>query len=318
MFSEVPFKRATALLSAALLMAVSWGFFHFPPGNMLTAAFTFLTAALTADIRDISQKVRLILLLAGYAATAQLLVGITANAPLLRILLPALFAFFTLATFPNRSGSCIVLIVGYLACFAPGGLIPALDRCGEILFGTAVVFLITTLANGTGNAPVFSAPFPFYFSFVLSAELLLGHLAASLLQLKQGPWVMLTILFICQAAQNGSSSESLVYQRIFSVPLGILLGGWYLSCFCYLDNRFVYLVPFIGAAGFWMLYQTGNFFFFTVFFMMAFTILADWQTGPAEYFYFKDLLFSRSFATLLGVLLVLFGEVFSEKEYKQT
>lgn len=317
MISDVPFRRTVALLSSALLLVMSWAYFRFPHGNMLVATFAFLTSSLVVDVEGTANKIRLSLLMALYAAAAQFLVGITSEENLLRPLAAALFSFFTLATFPNRTGSCIILVVGYLACFAQGGTVPAVDRGIELFFTIFIILLVTFIAVHKGKTPAFSAPYSLSFSFLIASELLLGHITALLLQLKQGPWVMLTILFIYQSVQKASSPEFLARNRIFSVPLGIFLGGWYMSCFCYFDYRFTYIVPLIGALGFWILYNYGNYFLFSVIFMMTFTILADWQLGDYHSFYLWDFLFSRSFSTLLGVILVLGGEKFFIQEYKK-
>jgi len=317
MFSDLPFRRTIAMLSSALLMVMSWGYFRFPHGNMLMATFAFLTSSLVVEVEGFENKVKLTVTMAVFAAAAQFLVGITADTAILRPLAAAVTAFFSLAVLPNRAGSCVVMIIGYLACFAQGGVIPALDRGGGIFFGVIIVTVVTSLTGHKGEAAAFSSPFPIGVALLIAAELLLGHLAELFLQLKQGPWVMLTILFVYLAAQGGAAPEKLARSRIFSVPLGIFLGGWYMSCFCYFDYRFVYLVPFIGTLGFWVLYTYGNFFVFSVIFMMTFTIMVDWQTGDYHLFYLWELLFFRSLATLLGVILVLGGELFSIQEYKK-
>ncbi|MBR7105202.1 MAG: hypothetical protein IKC65_09665 [Lentisphaeria bacterium] len=308
MLSLSAFKRAGVLLCALLLMAAVWGLIRIPGANMLIVVFTFLTSALLADIRSFHQRLTRALRLALYSSSAQFLTGISQGRPVLQFFLCTLFACFTFFTLPRRDG-CIAMLIGYLAFFAPPGYQPAIDRIIGIFAGIPVIMTVTM--NGLFQPDVreekasADAPCLPHEALEITAQLGTGHLLFQLLQLFQGPWIMLTILFITMSASPGKSLALLAIQRIFAVPLGILAGGFLLGTFCTLDYHFVYLVPFIGAAGFFLLYNNGDFFLFSVGFMAALTIFSDWMTGPYTRFHFWELFLSRTLATLPGALLVL-------------
>ena len=80
------------------------------------------------------------------------------------------------------------------------------------------------------------------------------------------------------------------------------------------DYRFVYLLIPLGVLAFHQFYRTGSFFLFTVWFMAAFSIYADWATGDCRRFHFAELLFWRTAATLIGAgLLVGFRGFFRRR-----
>ena len=117
---------------------------------------------------------------------------------------------------------------------------------------------------------------------------------------------MLTTLFIRMSETPGSSGEKLAFQRIFAIPLGIIIGGFLLGTFYRIDYRFIWLLPFVGATGFFILYNYGNFFVFSIFFIITLTLFSDWQAGSAHPFHFWDNLLFRGLATFLGALPELF------------
>ena len=126
-----------------------------------------------------------------------------------------------------------------------------------------------------------------------------------MLQLKQGSWIMLTILFIRMCMSSASSGRKLALQRIFAIPIGVVVGGFLLGTFCRMDYRFVFLVPFVGALGFFVLYNYGDFFLFSIIFMAALTVASDWIAGPYQRINLWESFFARSISTGLGTLLEL-------------
>ena len=310
------FERVLALTTGALMMIALWVFFRFPHANFLLAAFVFLTSANLVGVRNFSERLHRTAVSAVLAAMGQFMVGMTWNMPLLQVLLPAFFAWGIL-TVCRRSDSCIILLISYFACFAEAGFLAAADRSLEIAVGAVVVTVVTGVVNGSLPEKIVSQevqePYSCRRALMIAVLLAVGCCFWKFLHLKQGPWIMLTILFICQAQNGDSGVEELVYLRIFSVPLGILLGGLYISSFCGLDYRFVYWTVVIGTAGFAVLYFTGNYFLFTVLFMMTFTISADWLNGTVKPFYFLDFLFSRSISTTIGAILLLAGDALMRK-----
>lgn len=316
MLSFPPFNRTVILLSAMLLMAALWDFL--PHANFLMVCFTFLTSALLLDLPSFADRVKNALLMAAYASAAQLLVSMTANFPFAQLFLAAAFGFFTFLTLPDHRAGCIVMITGYLGFFAPPGFLPGISRCADIFCGVIVVAAVTALGN-FGTTPAPAAPQPFRCAEALELALLLaaGTFIFRALHLKQGPWIMLTMLFITMSRSPGNTAGKLAFQRIIAVPAGIILGGFLLGTFSMIDYRFVYLVPFIGAAGFWIFYNYGNFFLFSIIFMISLTIFSDWMAGPGQRYNFWDGFFSRSFSTLIGALPELFhGVLQSRKEQK--
>ena len=127
----------------------------------------------------------------------------------------------------------------------------------------------------------------------------------------QGIWIILTIIFIYMNRQPGTDNIRLARQRIFSVPAGILLGGIYSGSAVMLDYRLAYLMLLIGAVGFFMLYYRNDFFAFSLFFMFAFTVYADWMNGSLRGFNFGQLLLARTLATVIGVTVLLMFEKFT-------
>lgn len=306
-----PWHHVMALLTAALLMAFCWSFLRLPEGNLLMVAFCFLSASALYSIPDAWKRFRLLLAMAFCAAFLQFLVGICREEKLLLVLLPALTAAAVLRFLPGRGISCSMCIVGYLAFFAPGSWQPAIDRACGIMLGIPMILSATAVFHS--YLPEKSG---FYERFSTSDSLLLAFLLgtgtwlAEALKLGQGAWIMLTILFICQFCCGTERYAEASLDRTIAVPLGLLLGGLFLGCLAFFNYRFIYLLFPFGAFSFYQLNRNGDFFWFTVFFMMAFSIYADWSTGDIRRFHFAAMLVQRSIATLIGsVFIVLYDRL---------
>ena len=137
-----------------------------------------------------------------------------------------------------------------------------------------------------------------------------GTFISNVLKLSQGPWIMLTIVFIYLAVNETQDHVYFSKRRIFSVPLGLFLGAMYMSCLVYFNYQFIYLIPLLGALGFFILYYYDDYFFFTVMFMVAFSIYADWATGDMHQFHIREMILSRSLATTIGIVLVLLFQTY--------
>ena len=311
-------NKALTLLSALLLSISFWTVLHLPEINFLWVIFTFLTSAMLFDVPNHKKRFIFALVMSAYAAAAQFLTGITWQTPFLRIVFQGLFAYFTLMTLPDRQGASIVLLTGYLACFAPGGTMPALYRC--IDFGLSVVFILlaTSLNSVIRIKPpeknCFSTPCPAGEAFVVTVELAAGAIFAQLLNFSQSAWIMMTVVFIQMAVNARHPVKELALQRIFAIPAGILLCGLYLGTFCRLDYRFVYLLPFTGTAAFFVYYSTDNYFLFSLLFMFSITLSTDWLLGTFQRYHFTDIMLGRCVATLAGAFLSVAGELFLKRK----
>lgn len=306
-------NRTIVLLSAMLTIVVAWGFFRIPDANILILTFTFLTAAFVVDIPSFRGRLEMAVRLACFGSTAQFFVAMLFDHPLLQVVVSTIFSGIVFRSLPDIRSSCIVLIVGYLAFSAPPGFQPAAGRVIDIFCGVPVIMTVTTLCRlDDTRAEIKYIPCSQRRSLILAAELGAGNLICQMFHLKQGAWIMLTILFVTMAETPENSGRELAIQRIFAVPAGIITGGFLLDIFCRTDHRLVYLIPVIGAAGFFFLYKYGNFFVFSLIFMITLTIFSDWMTGPYHRFHFLDILFSRSAASLLGAVLAI---IFSMAEF---
>ena len=290
-----------AMLTAALLMSFCWCFLRLPEANLLMVTFCFLSALTLYPVADGWQRFRQLIPMAFSAMTLQFLIGVCREDKLLLVILPSLAAAAILRFLPGKSAACSMCIVGYLAFFAPGSWLPAVDRAFGIALGIPVVLLADALFHS--RLPETSSSddrFSLGDSLKLGSLLAVGTWLAEALDLAQGAWIMLTILFICQSCCNGGNFAEASLERIIAVPLGLLLGGLFLGCLVFFDYRFIYLLFPFGALGFYLLRCNGDFWGFTVLFMMAFSIYADWATGDIHRFHFAELVFQRTVATLIG------------------
>ena len=267
MFWISAFKRTAVLFSAMLMMAALWGLIRIPGANLQMIVFAFLASSLLVENRFFSARLRDAVIWACYCAAIQFLISVTCETPLLQMLLTSILAYVVFVSLPDHRTGCMVMLVGYLALFAPTGWEEAVDRSMDIFAGILIVMAVTTLWNiGLERREITTVSMQYTFcqAAMLAAELGVGMLIFRLLDLAQGPWVMLTVIFIRMSETPGASTAKLALQRIFAVPLGIIAGGFLLETFCRVDERFTCLIPLIGASGFFMLYENGDFFLFTL------------------------------------------------------
>ena len=305
MFSAL--KRTAILLSAILLMAMAWGIGRMPGAGLVPIVFTGLVSALLADVKSFRVRLKKAAVLACYSAAAQFLFAVSGELPFYQLLISAAFAYFVFSTLPDCRAGCIVLLTGFLGSSAAPGFLPAVSRSIDILTGVIVVMAVTTpgaagIKEENHPSPALCSP---YQALVLSAEIGIGYAVSKILQLQQGTWIMLTILFINMSKTSDSPGEKLAWQRIWAVPAGIVIGGFLLGTFYQIDYRFIWLLPFIGTIGFFILYNSGNFFLFSIIFMITLTFFADWLTGDGNRFNFWNNFFARTAATWIGAVIEL-------------
>lgn len=310
MFSVSAINRSEILLSAVVFMAAVWGIVHIPGANLQMIVFTCLLSGLLAGSGTFGDRLKKAFLCACYGAVIQFIFSVSGNLPFLQIILSALLSYFTFLTLNDFHAGCIVLLTGFLSFSAPPGFLPAISRSIDYFAGVIIIMAVTSLAGRGPEEEKLPPPHSKGCSpqqaMTLGAEIAVGTAIAQLLQLPQGTWIVLTILFINMSKPSVSPSPKLAWQRIFAVPLGIFMAGLLLGAFFRIDYRLIWILPFIGATAFFVLYGSGNFFLFSILFMITLTIFADWLMGPDQKFNFRDILFFRSTATLIGALLELF------------
>lgn len=319
MFLISAFKRTVVLLSAMLMMAALWGFLRIPGANLQMIVFAFLASSLLIESRFFSVRLHDAVIWACYGASVQFLLSVTCEMPFLQTILSAGLVYFVFSTLPDHRVGCMIMLVGYLAFFAPAGWVAAVNRSMDLFTGIIIIMAVTALWNiglERKEQNSISMKYSPYQAGMLAAELGVGILLFRLLGLAQGPWIMLTVIFIRMSETPGEATTKLAFQRIFAVPLGIITGGFLLDTFCRVDERFIYLIPLIGASGFFMLYKNGDFFLFSYIFMITLTMFSNWMAGPYQRFDFWEIFFSRTVATLLGASLELLFPPFRQNILK--
>ena len=310
-------KKSSALLAAMLTMAAAWSLMHLPGAGLQMVVFAFLVSAALCNTADSARRVQDCVLMVCGAAAAQFLFGITADFPLMRIILAMLFSFLILSEMPDRQMAVIVLLIGFLTLFSPPGVTAALDRSMDLVVSGGVVLLVTSLSNAFRCEAAETAepePYTIRQAAVIAAELTAGFIIAQSLKHEQMAWIMLTILFIHMAENPQDSPAGLVKQRIVATPLGILAGGLYLASFSSTNYRMIYIVPFTGTLSFFMLYLKNDYFIFTFLFIFTLTLFSDWMLGCDSRFHFADIMLARSIAAAIGGVLLLCGRNFMQKE----
>lgn len=299
--------RTFVLLAAALAAAFLWAYLRMQEGNLLIVVFAALSAVRVLKTTPAAAKLRTIVNLTTAAALLQYIVGASNHGLLLSVLLPVAAGWIILRTMPADSAH-LVLLTGFLAYTAAPGAAAAAGRCVDIVIAGAAAGLISWSAAVKSSSPATVQPDRFLSKPAATLESWTIFCTAFLyksLPLPQSIWIVLTVIFIYMIRQPHESSISLVRQRIASVPLGILLGGLYSGTAVMLDHRLAYFMPVIAAAGFFMLYYRHDFFAFSLFFMFAFTVYADWMSGISCSFDFRQLLLGRTLATAIGAAVLL-------------
>ena len=305
-----PMYKTVILTATGLITALLWAFVHFPEGNLLIAVLAALTAVRISAFASGYMRLRGVISITAGAAILQYVVSITYDLQLFNVLLPAAVGYIILRIMSGNSAH-IVLLAGCLAYTALPGAAAGAERVVDIFFAGGTAWVAAMLACGAKTLDCSDdpgKPLPPAEAFKETLMLFCGLFLYKAFAIVQGIWITLTVIFICMLRQPGESNIKLVRQRIFSVPLGIMLGGIYSAAAVTADYRFAYFMPLIAAAGFFMLYYRHDFFLFSLFFMFAFTIYADWMSGNLHEFNFQQLLIARSLATVTGGAILLIFE----------
>ncbi|MBO5721827.1 MAG: hypothetical protein J6S19_01815 [Lentisphaeria bacterium] len=295
------------LTATALAMIFLWSGRLLPQANLLLVVFAFLSAVRLSGIASQELRLRLLSGMLISATLLQYIVSVTGNLPLLHVLLPAAASWIILLKLPESS-AYPVLLTGFLAYSAEPGVYAAAERAADLLFSGVTAWFISSL-NSTKNPFAQAANseknLPPQKAFIESLTIFCAAFLYKLLSIPQGIWIVLTVIFIYMVQQPEDDILFLAKQRIFSVPAGIMLGGLYSGAVVMFDYRLAYLAVLFGATGFFMLYYRHDFFYFSLFFMFAFTVGADWMSGALRDFHFMQFLFARSLATAIGTILLL-------------
>ena len=300
-------RHTLVLTATALLMIFLWAYLHLPEADLPVVVFAFLAAVRLSTVATMELRWRVLSGMLISAVIMQYIVSVTGNLPFLNVLLPSLASWILLKKL-SASSAYPVLLTGFLTYSAVPGVYGAAERSADLLISGLAAWIVSGIGAkkipAVGNT---GQPMPSPKAFLKAVTIFCAAFLYKLLNMPQGIWILLTIIFIYMSQKPGEQTNSLVRQRIFSVPAGILLGGLYSGTVVMFDYRLVYLTPFIGAIGFFMLYYKHDFFYFTLFFMFAFTVCADWMSGALREFNFMQFLFARSLATLIGagVLLII-------------
>ena len=311
-------KKTSALFAAMLLMTAAWCFLHLPGASMQMATFAFLSSAALCNVPDLNSRIRRCFQMVCGTAAMQFFIGCTADYPFVRLIVCILFSFLILTLVHDRQCAIIILLGGYLTLFTPPGVTAALNRALDLAFAGVVVLLVTSVCNifvpaSAGRAQT-EKPYTLRHKSIITAELAAGFVISLFFKHEQSVWIMLTILFIHMAENPLTDTEQLTRERLAATPAGILLGGIYLAAFCSTNYRMIYIVPFAGTLGFFVLYLKNNYFLFTLLFMFTLTLFTDWMLGTGSRFHFTEIMFVRSIASVIGGLLLLCGKNFMQKD----
>lgn len=129
-------------------------------------------------------------------------------------------------------------------------------------------------------------------------------------QLPQGDWILYTITFIYMGGVINGLALQRAIKRFYGAPLGFYAGFLFMGLLTYFDYRFNYLLPVFAVVAFWYLFMTGEYGVFVLFFMVFFMLFYDLTSSEYNDLNIVNLIFSRIYATLIGGLLIILGELF--------
>ena len=316
MLSDTVVKKTSALLMAILLMAIAWSFMRLPGSNFQMVTFAVLSATALCNISGFELRLKRTFQMICATAILQFIISITANFPLIRVVISSLFSFVILLWIPNKRCAVTSLIAGFLALFAPTGLSAGLNRSIDIICSGLSVLFVTSLdkLSPDDTPPATEIPYTLKEAAIISAEIAIGFVIAILFKHEQANWIMLTSLFLHLSESPQSPLPTLAKHRIIATPLGILLAGLYLAGLVADNYRMIYIIPVTGTLGFFLLYLKNDYFMFTFLFMFTMTLFSDWMQGNYNRFHFAELMFSRTLATAIGGILILSGKYFMKED----
>lgn len=299
------------LATASLTMIFLWAYWRMPESSLQIIVFAFFSAVKISDFSSLSARLKTVAKMLTGAVILQYTISVTANFHLLNAFLPAMICFIILKKLPPET-AYPVLLTGVLTYSATPGAHNAAERSVDLLIAGATALIITSSApasekQSNNNSPS-GQPLTTYEAFTKTLTVFCAIFLYHILSIPQGIWIILTVIFIYLAKTPDKQNITLARQRIISVPAGIILGGIYSGSAVIFDYRLAYLAPLIGAAGFFALFYYNDFFSFSLLFLFAFTVYADWSNGTFREFNFQQLLFARSLATVIGAWILLIIE----------
>ena len=308
------------LTATASAMILVWSFLRMPDVVLAIVVFAFLSAVRISDIASQEKRLQMLGSLIVGTAVLQYIISATAHLLFLNVLLPAAAGGVVLKIMVPASAHQ-VLLTSFLTYSASQGAYAAAERFFDLLLAGFTAWIISSFA-GAKNLPDVPEKtekiLPDGKILVETFTIFCAALLYRLLSMPQGIWIVLTVIFIYMVQRPEDDTVFLAKQRIFSVPAGIMLGGLYSAAVLMLDYRLAYLCLLFGAIGFFMLYYRHDFFWFSLFFMFAFTVCADWMSGALKDFHFMQFLFARSLATAIGAALLLVIEKIAENHVKRS
>jgi len=129
-------------------------------------------------------------------------------------------------------------------------------------------------------------------------------------QMQQGDWLLYTIAFIYLGGVINGFALERALKRIYAAPLGFYFGFLFMGIFSYFDYRYTYLLPLFILLAFWYLFKTGEYGGFLILFLLFFMLFFDLNSKEYQDFNMVNLLLCRFFATFVGCLLIILGELF--------
>lgn len=304
-------NHAAVLTGAALLAALAWLLFRLPDGNVMLATSALMIAALIYDIRDFPGRLSVIFWTCLLAAGMQFLFSVLGGWKFAILAVPALYGYAVLRLLPNRGSACIVLLIGHLGLSATPGWYPGVMR-GIDFIATFFALLAAAAFIPLIHAPrrwhdAWTGAFPPADALRISVLTAFGTYLMAATKMPEGIWIPLTVMFLYLRGTRGDMG-GVILARIYGTFCGLLAGWLFLVLFAWFDFRTTYLLILLMGVGYFIQYYTGNYFVYTIFFMMGFCLYADILTPVNGALHFRELLCSRTLATAIGAFLTLIFE----------
>lgn len=308
-------NHALVLLTGVLLGAFSWFFYRLPHGNLMIVTCAMLCAASVYDVRDFKDRFRLTVQATFGAGVLQFIFGIFADDKFLLLIAGAFCSYYIMRMIRNHTIACVAVIVGHIGLISPGGFMASADRLIALLLFSLTASIISALLAGMIHSklnyfPAYPGSYTRSEALKFTLMLLIGNFIMQATTMPESIWIPLTVAFVYYAKDRTPDMDGLLFLRLWGTFAGLFCGFLFMGCLTYFDYKMIYLMPFLGAFGFFILYYTRNYFVYTLFFMMAFCMYDDFITGELANAHLMQMVFSRTFATMLGVLLVKVFEYF--------
>ncbi len=308
------FNHALTLLTAGCLTAFFWCFLRLPDSNLLIVTNAFQLTSVLYDVPGWQDRFKLAMLSTSCAAILQFLIAMCMPGKFLLLIIPGIFMYLILAELKNRKCAATALIIGSLGIIAEPGFVPGLNRAFDMIYSLAAIMIATSLVGlvhvRSNYTTIFSGGFTKIQALRIACMMVLGMYILKTTRMPEGVWIMLTISMIYAGASPEQPGYTLAGHRIAATPIGLYFCFLFLSCITFFNASALYLFPLFGGLGFFLLFYTGNYLVFTMFFVMVFSIYADFSTGTYSPFHLGQVLMSRTIATAIGGGILIFFEAY--------